>query len=94
MCLVFDNSRLVEMVSIGTIVAYTLVTLSILVLRYKSENLGLIRARTRSILSGISVSHDGSILISPHILKEVEKEERMHEYLQGARNCLFILCST
>ena len=94
MCLFFDNSKLVEMVSIGTIVAYTLVTLSILVLRYKSENLGLMRARTRSILSSISISQDGRILISPHLLEEVEEEERIHEYLQGALNCLFILRTT
>ena len=42
MALFLDLHALVQMVSVGTILAYTLVTLSILVVRYKTERLGKI----------------------------------------------------
>jgi len=75
MCLFLDLHMLVQMVSIGTILAYTLVTLSILILRYKAESLGMIRARTKSILSGISISYDGAIVVNPQLLQDEMEDE-------------------
>lgn len=74
MTLFLELHALVEMVSIGTILAYTLVTISVLVLRYRPENLGMVRSRS-SRLSGISFSYDGTISIDPRVLKEEEDED-------------------
>ena len=78
MALFLDLHSLVEMVSIGTILAYTLVTVSVLILRYKAENLGMVRARTLSRLSGISNSYDGTRSInSRHSQEEGEEDEHV-----------------
>ncbi|XP_057315357.1 high affinity cationic amino acid transporter 1-like [Hydractinia symbiolongicarpus] len=78
MTLFLELHALVEMVSIGTILAYTLVTISVLVLRYRPENLGMVRSRS-SRLSGISFSYDGTISIDPRVLKEEEDEDNEEE---------------
>ena len=42
MSMSLDLKDLVEMCSIGTLLAYTMVTLSILILRYREENVGIV----------------------------------------------------